>query len=76
MVKGDGTYLSIAAASILAKTHRDTYMKSLHREFPQYAWDKNKAYGTETHVQAIRTYGYSPHHRRSFQLKELQLSLF
>lgn len=76
MVKGDGTYLSIAAASVLAKTHRDDYMKVLHQEFPQYAWDRNKAYGTETHVQAIRTYGYSPHHRRSFQLKELQLSLF
>ncbi len=76
MVKGDATYLSVAAASILAKTHRDAYMKILHQEFPQYAWDRNKAYGTDTHVQAIRTFGYSPHHRRSFQLKELQLSLF
>ncbi len=76
MVKGDGTWLSIAAASVLAKTHRDAYMKVLHHDYPQYAWDRNKAYGTETHVQAIRTYGYSPHHRRSFQLKEFQLSLF
>jgi ribonuclease HII len=76
LVKGDGNYLSIAAASILAKTHRDEYMQKIHLEFPQYAWDRNKAYGTETHVQAIKTYGYTPHHRKSFQLKELQMSLF
>lgn len=76
MVKGDASYLSIAAASVLAKTHRDAYMKVLHQEYPQYAWDRNKAYGTETHVQAIKTFGYTPHHRRTFQLKELQLSLF
>lgn len=76
MVKGDGTYLNIAAASILAKTHRDAFMRNLHKEFPHYAWDRNKAYATETHVQAIRTYGYSPHHRKSFQLKELQMTLF
>lgn len=75
-VKGDGRFLHIAAASILAKTHRDAYMRGLHKEFPQYAWDRNKAYATETHVQAIRTYGYSPHHRKSFQLKQLQLTLF
>lgn len=76
IVKGDGLYLNIAAASILAKTHRDAYMKQLHKEFPQYAWDRNKAYATETHVQAIRTYGYTPYHRKSFQLKDLQLTLF
>lgn len=76
IVKGDATFLSIAAASVLAKTHRDEYMKDLHKEYPQYAWDRNKAYGTETHVHAIKTYGYTPHHRRTFQLKELQLSLF
>lgn len=75
-VKGDGTFLSIAAASVLAKTHRDAYMKKIHLEYPQYAWDRNKAYGTETHVQAIKAYGYSPHHRKSFQLKELQPTLF
>lgn len=75
-VKGDGRFLSIAAASVLAKTHRDAYMRSIHKEFPQYAWDRNKAYATETHVQAIRTYGYSPHHRKSFQLKQLQMTLF
>jgi len=76
IVKGDATYMSIAAASILAKTHRDALMKSLHREYPQYGWDRNKAYGTAGHVRAIRQFGYSPYHRRSFQLKELQLSLF
>jgi ribonuclease HII len=75
-VKGDATYLSIAAASVLAKTHRDAYMRVLHEEYPFYGWDRNKAYGTEAHVEAIRKYGYSPYHRRTFQLKELQLSLF
>ena len=76
MVKGDGIYLAIAAASVLAKTHRDAYMRKLHLEFPQYGWDRNKAYGTDTHVHAIKTFGYTPHHRKSFQLKELQMSLF
>lgn len=76
IVKGDATYLSIAAASVLAKTHRDALMKKLHREYPQYGWDRNKAYGTATHVKAIREFGYTPYHRRTFQLKEFQLSLF
>lgn len=76
LVKGDANYLSIAAASILAKTHRDAYMRSIHQEYPFYGWDRNKAYGTEAHVQAIREFGYSPYHRKSFQLKELQLSIF
>ena len=76
IVKGDGLYLSIAAASILAKTHRDELMKKLHAEFPQYAWDRNKAYGTEAHVRAIMQYGLTPYHRKSFQLKEQQLELF
>ena len=76
IVKGDGLYLSIAAASILAKTHRDELMKNLHLEFPQYAWDRNKAYGTEVHVKAIMQYGLTPYHRKSFQLKEQQLALF
>lgn len=76
IVKGDATYLSIAAASVLAKTHRDELMKTLHREFPWYGWDRNKAYGTAAHVKAIREFGYTPYHRRSFQLKEFQLSLF
>jgi ribonuclease HII len=76
IVKGDGLYLSIAAASILAKTHRDELMKKLHAEFPQYAWDRNKAYGTEVHVKAIMQYGLTPYHRKSFQLKDQQLELF
>lgn len=76
IVKGDGLYLSIAAASILAKTHRDELMKKLHMEFPQYAWDRNKAYGTEVHVKAIMQYGLTPYHRKSFQLKDQQLELF
>lgn len=76
IVKGDGLYLSIAAASILAKTHRDELMKKLHTEFPQYAWDRNKAYGTEVHVKAIMQYGLTPYHRKSFQLKDQQLELF
>jgi ribonuclease HII len=75
-VKGDGTYLSIAAASVLAKTYRDAYMKLLHAEFPQYAWDRNKAYGTEVHIQAIKSFGLTPHHRKSFQLKDSQMTLF
>ena len=76
IVKGDGLYLSIAAASVLAKTHRDELMKKLHAEFPQYAWDRNKAYGTEVHVKAILQYGLTPYHRKSFQLKDQQLELF
>jgi ribonuclease HII len=76
LVKGDGTYLSIAAASVLAKTYRDAYMKLLHAEFPQYAWDRNKAYGTEVHIQAIKSFGLTPHHRKSFQLKDSQMTLF
>ena len=76
IVKGDGLYLSIAAASVLAKTHRDTYMRKLHAEFPNYGWDRNKAYGTAMHLDAIKEYGLSPHHRKSFQIKEKQLELF
>ena len=76
IVKGDGQYLSIAAASVLAKTHRDVYMRQLHAEFPQYGWDRNKAYGTEAHIQAMKQFGLSPHHRKSFQLKDSQLSMF
>lgn len=76
IVKGDATYLSIAAASILAKTYRDEYMLQLHAQFPQYGWDQNKGYGTEAHRQALEQYGMSPHHRRSFQWKKVQLNLF
>ncbi|MCX7862151.1 MAG: ribonuclease HII [Bacteroidales bacterium] len=76
IVKGDETYMNIAAASILAKTYRDEYMKQLHVEFPMYGWNENKGYPTEYHVKAIEKYGYSPYHRRTFQLKGLQLKIF
>ena len=68
VVKGDGTAQTIAAASVLAKTHRDEYMRTLAREYPQYGWDRNMAYPTEEHRQAIRKYGITPYHRRSFNL--------
>ena len=68
VVKGDGKYLSIAAASILAKTYRDDYMDSLAREDPQYAWDVNKGYPTKAHREAIAKYGITPYHRKSFRL--------
>jgi ribonuclease HII len=66
IVKGDGKYLSIAAASILAKTYRDEYMRQLHEQFPQYHWDKNMGYPTKAHYEAIKQYGPCPFHRRSF----------
>ncbi len=75
VVKGDATYLSIAAASILAKTHRDEYMRQLAMQYPQYDWDQNKGYPTATHRQAILQYGISPHHRKSFTLLPTQLKL-
>lgn len=68
IVKGDGKFLSIAAASILAKTFRDDYMLDLHREYPQYAWDKNKGYPTKAHRDAIRKFGTTPYHRLTFNL--------
>ena len=68
IVKGDSKYLSIAAASVLAKTHRDELMMKLHGEFPQYGWDRNKAYPTIKHRQAIKQYGVSPFHRLSYKL--------
>jgi ribonuclease HII len=66
IVKGDGKYLSIAAASVLAKTYRDDYMKKIHKEFPVYHWDKNKGYPTLQHKLAIQKYGLTPYHRKSF----------
>lgn len=75
IVKGDGKMLSIAAASILAKTHRDEYMRNIAQEFPQYNWAKNKGYPTKEHRAAIAAYGPTPHHRMSFQLQE-QPNLF
>ena len=77
IVKGDGKYLSIAAASILAKTYRDDYMKQLHKEYPYYAWDKNMGYPTKAHREAIRLHGLTPYHRLSFNLLgDRQLELF
>ena len=68
VVKGDGKYLSIAAASILAKTYRDAYMNRLAAEYPAYDWKKNKGYPTKKHREAIKTYGTTPYHRMSFNL--------
>lgn len=75
IVKGDGKYLSIAAASVLAKTYRDDYMRELHREYDRYGWEQNKGYPTRKHRDAIRRYGATPYHRMSFALLEKQLSL-
>lgn len=76
IVKGDGKYLSIAAASILAKTYRDDYMRDLAADFPQYGWDKNAGYPTRQHREAIVRYGLTPHHRRSYSLPVGQMPLF
>ena len=76
IVKGDGKYADIAAASVLAKTHRDEYMLRLHNEFPHYGWDRNKGYPTKEHRLAIREYGLTPYHRLSFNHTEGQLELF
>lgn len=77
IIKGDGKYMSIAAASILAKTYRDDYMKQIHSEYPQYGWNANKGYPARTHRQAILHYGITPYHRLSFNLiGNRQLELF
>lgn len=77
VVKGDGKYLSIAAASILAKTYRDDYMNRLHEEFPYYDWNHNKGYPTKKHRDAIREHGTTPYHRMTFNLLgDAQLELF
>ena len=68
VVKGDGKYLSIAAASVLAKTYRDEYMLRLHEQYPQYHWDTNMGYPTKAHYEAIRQYGITPYHRKTFRL--------
>lgn len=73
IVKGDGKYMSIAAASVLAKTHRDEYMENLHEQFPVYNWKKNKGYPTKEHRQGIADYGITGYHRTSFNLLETQL---
>lgn len=74
-VKGDGRYLSIAAASVLAKTYRDDYMMKIHADFPEYGWDRNKGYPTEFHREAITRLGITEHHRKTFRLTNDQLKL-
>ena len=76
IIKGDGLYASIAAASILAKTHRDEYMLTLHEEFPVYGWNDNKGYGTARHRLAINNEGICKYHRKSFNIQPAQLPLF
>lgn len=75
VIKGDGKFLNIAAASILAKTYRDEFMAKIHEEFPMYNWKKNKGYPTREHREAIRKYGITKYHRKSFRLLPEQLSL-
>jgi ribonuclease HII len=76
IIKGDGIYASIAAASVLAKTYRDAYMRKLHEQYPHYGWNSNKGYGTPAHRQAIMDYGLCEHHRKSFQCIPAQMDLF
>ncbi len=74
IIRGDATYASVAAASVMAKTYRDDYMQQLHKEYPHYGWYHNKGYATSFHREAIAAYGISPYHRRSFrQLPQLRL---
>lgn len=75
IIKGDGKFLSIAAASVLAKTYRDDHMNELHDRFPEYDWRQNKAYGTAKHRAAIQKYGINEYHRRSFRLLPDQLKI-
>lgn len=75
IIKGDGKFLSIAAASVLAKTYRDEYMNKIHEEFPMYNWKKNKGYPTKEHREAIKKYGITKYHRKSFRLLPEQLKL-
>ena len=76
VVHGDATFASIAAASVLAKTFRDEEMRALAAEYPQYGWERNFGYPTKEHIAAIKEYGLTPYHRRSFHPKELEPSLF
>lgn len=76
IIEGDGQFMSIAAASVLAKTYRDEYMIKLHDEYPQYGWRTNKGYGTPEHKRAIEKYGLSPYHRRTFRHGDSQMDLF
>ena len=76
VVHGDATFASIAAASVLAKTYRDEFMRKLAAEYPEYGWERNMGSPTPEHIEAIRRYGYTPWHRKSFHVKELEPSLF
>lgn len=76
VVHGDATYASIAAASVLAKTWRDSKMRELALQFPQYGWERNMGYPTPEHIRAIKEFGYTPQHRKSFHPKELEPTLF
>ncbi|MGM0376650.1 MAG: ribonuclease HII [Bacteroidota bacterium] len=75
IIRGDSIYKCIAAASILAKTHRDEYMNKLHSDYPSYQWDRNKGYGTKMHKEALQRHGPSPYHRHSFKLIDPQTKL-
>ncbi len=75
MIKGDGRFFSIAAASVLAKTYRDDFMAKIHNEFPIYDWDKNKGYPTKKHRLGIKKYGVTKYHRMTFRLLDEQLKL-
>ncbi len=75
IIKGDALYMSIAAASILAKTYRDDYMQKLHKKYPMYGWDTNKAYATKKHLQAIETHGICKYHRKTFMNLGKQISI-
>jgi ribonuclease HII len=76
IIGGDAIYAAISAASILAKTYRDDYMKQLHEEFPHYGWDQNKGYGTPRHRNAIETFGLCKYHRKSFNILPTQTDMF
>jgi ribonuclease HII len=76
IVKGDATFTSIAAASILAKTYRDEFMLQLHDEYPNYDWSNNKGYGTANHIKAIEQFGQCKYHRKTFLVKSIQADLF
>ena len=76
IVHGDATFQSIAAASVLAKTYRDARMRELSQEYPQYGWERNMGYPTTEHIEAIRRHGFTPWHRMSFHVKELEPTLF
>lgn len=76
VIHGDATYASIAAASVLAKTWRDEFMRKIAAEYPQYGWERNMGYPTAEHIKAVKEFGYTPYHRMSFHPKELEPSLF